>query len=402
MAKVSLAGFRDPRRRARYIIWLTVVLILFIAIMIPTLAITSSYWFCANACHKVQDDTITAYDQSSHSKINCMACHIPANAPPWVFMLHKMEALGELYQTITDTYPEPLNANDAVALTMPATQCTQCHSNNRRVTPSPGIIIDHKVHADKAIPCPICHNRIAHPDDNFVHKSVNKKTGERGHPHDNFALMQGCFRCHSQEAGGVAPGDCKICHQPSFNLLPASHEDSATWMALGPKGHAHAATEALTVVADTKAEIAKAKAAGEKEPTPPNPLVAKMPAYGEVFHCSICHQRQFCVNCHGIADIPHSAEFRKPLSPTDPKGHPVAYKENPQACKHCHGANARSTFCQDCHHGTYINYKGYNGNLPWTNPTQHPTAVKQLGAATCFQCHEETYCSACHVRIGRK
>ena len=66
------------------------------AVMIPVLGVTSTRWFCAEGCHKVQDDTIIAYQHSSHSKISCMACHMPVNANPVIFLLHKAEALGEL------------------------------------------------------------------------------------------------------------------------------------------------------------------------------------------------------------------------------------------------------------------------------------------------------------------
>ena len=80
-----------------------------VAVMILALGVTSSYWFCADVCHKVQDDTITAYNTSTHSEINCMACHMPANADPVTFLLHKVTALGELYLTVTGNYEIPLN-----------------------------------------------------------------------------------------------------------------------------------------------------------------------------------------------------------------------------------------------------------------------------------------------------
>ncbi len=110
--------------------------------MILALGVTSSYWFCADVCHKVQDDTITAYNNSSHSQVNCMACHMPANADPLTFMLHKVEALGELYLTATGNYEIPLNGESHLAMDgehMPSTQCTQCHSDNRIPTPTKGV-----------------------------------------------------------------------------------------------------------------------------------------------------------------------------------------------------------------------------------------------------------------------
>src|SRR5450830_1601395 len=138
MAKISLAGFKDPIRRPRYIIWTIVAFLVVVAVMIPVLGVTSTGWFCSEGCHKVQDDTILAYQHSSHSNISCMACHMPVNADPVTFLLHKAEALGELYMTVTNKFELPLNPKSEVALTMQATQCTQCHNlATRPVTPQP-------------------------------------------------------------------------------------------------------------------------------------------------------------------------------------------------------------------------------------------------------------------------
>ena len=80
------------------------------------LGVTSTRWFCSEGCHKVQDDTITAYEHSAHAEISCMACHMPVAANPVIFLIHKAEALGELAQTVTNSYELPLNAESEVAL----------------------------------------------------------------------------------------------------------------------------------------------------------------------------------------------------------------------------------------------------------------------------------------------
>ncbi|MDZ4179471.1 MAG: NapC/NirT family cytochrome c, partial [Coriobacteriia bacterium] len=85
MAKISLDGFKDPVRRPRYIIWTGAAVLLMAAVVIVALGVTSTYWFCAEGCHKVQDDTILAYDRSSHAEVSCMACHMPVNADPVTF-----------------------------------------------------------------------------------------------------------------------------------------------------------------------------------------------------------------------------------------------------------------------------------------------------------------------------
>ncbi|PKQ38036.1 MAG: hypothetical protein CVT59_05485, partial [Actinobacteria bacterium HGW-Actinobacteria-1] len=75
MAKLSLAGFKDPVRRPRYMIWTGVGLLALAAFIVVAFSATSTYWFCAEVCHKVQDDSIAAYDRSSHSMVSCMSCH---------------------------------------------------------------------------------------------------------------------------------------------------------------------------------------------------------------------------------------------------------------------------------------------------------------------------------------
>jgi hypothetical protein len=116
MAKISLTGFKDPVRRPRYIIWTGVVVLAMAAFVVIALGVTSTYWFCSEVCHKVQDDTIIAFDRSPHSKISCMACHMPVNADPVTFLLHKAEALGELYLTATNKFHLPLNPTSHLAL----------------------------------------------------------------------------------------------------------------------------------------------------------------------------------------------------------------------------------------------------------------------------------------------
>jgi nitrate/TMAO reductase-like tetraheme cytochrome c subunit len=387
--KISLGGFVDPIRRPRWIIWTIVVVALIVGVMIPVLGITSTRWFCTNGCHKVQDDTIEAYTHSSHSEISCMACHMPVNANPVIFLMHKAEALGELAQTVTNNYELPLNGDDEVALTMSSDQCTQCHDESKRhVTPDPGLKINHQVHADNGINCTICHNRIAHKED-FQPKLVDPKSQKTNHKHVDFMTMTACFRCHSQETGkGAPPGDCTVCHTEDFNLLPASHADPGFF----PKGHGQLAlaeekrapwmnaTETVSPGSEGGAS-GKDKYAGEN-----------LKKVDEINLCSTCHQKQFCTDCHGV-----------PMPHPDPKiwdqNHGAIGRANPAICQKCHGY---SDFCGNCHHGTHIGYK-MDPTQTWKQ--QHPLAVNQIGASGCLQtpgtgCHSPTYCALCHANGG--
>ena len=343
MPRISFDAFSDPARRPRAIIWTATAVLMLAALVVVALGVTSTYWFCANGCHKVQDDTITAYNASTHSEISCMACHMPVNADPITFVLHKAEALGELYLTITNKFELPLNAESELAEEMKSTQCTQCHGDNRPITPSVGIIIDHAVHADNDVTCTMCHNRVAHPEDFELELAGNSK-------HEDFMLMDSCFRCHGLETDAKAPGACAKCHPAGFELKPANHAEPGFYTKGGESsGHA---------------ELKK------EEPD----------------YCSMCHvESKFCVDCHGLV-MPHPDGFEK--------GHGEAGTSKPEVCANCHAKGGADTsggteFCNSCHH------PDGDSSRPWIS--QHFDVVAQTGAQACFACHSSTFCAACHV-----
>lgn len=397
MPRISLSGFKDPIRRPRYILWAAAAVLMLAAVMIAALGITSTKWFCANGCHKVQDDTIIAYEASTHSEVSCMACHMPVNSDPITFVLHKAEALGELYLTVTGNYELPLNGESHVALTMPAKQCTQCHAlDTRKITPSRGVLIDHEAHARAGVECAVCHNRVAHNESGFKLTLKDPKTGEPNTKHADFMDMTACFRCHTQgeTAGGPkAPGDCAACHPKDFKLKPKSHDKPDFY----PAGHAKLAQaeyaraekaagsdeasgseEASGEAAAKEAGAAEEGAHGEGEGLGPS-----LPQIETINECSTCHAEKFCSDCHGVP-MPHPAGFTK--------DHGAVGKKSPKTCSTCHGAVDR--FCDDCHHGTAIGYE-VNRSAKWL--PQHPQAVGQTGASACFKCHQPTYCAKCHV-----
>lgn len=392
MARISFAGFKDPGSRPRYIVWTAVIVLVLAAIVIVALGVTSTRWFCAEGCHKVQDDTITAYQHSAHRNISCMACHMPVGATPVTFLLHKAEALGELAMTVTNNYELPLNGESEVALTMKSTQCTQCHDPEKRpITPSPGIVIDHAVHAEKEVTCTICHNRTAHVED-FKLTLTDPSTGERNKRHEDFMTMTACFRCHSQEkVGDTPPGRCSACHTPKFKLKPASHDVAGFY----PNGHAELAAieesrvaaahgEAWLSAAEASASASESGAQKTEPATDEASLGESLPKVNTINQCSTCHSRSFCTDCHGLP-MPHPPVFTKT--------HGAIGKKNPQVCAKCHGSAA--TFCNECHHGTAMDIP-YTTNKPWR--TQHPQVVQNVGAQACFACHNPTYCANCHVR----
>jgi cytochrome c-type protein NapC len=413
MVKISLAGFKDPVRRPRYIIWVGVAAFMMVAVMMVALGVTSSYWFCAEGCHKVQDDSIIAYDASSHSKVSCMACHMPVNADPVTFLLHKMEALGELYLTVTNKYELPLNPHSHVSMEMTSGQCTQCHSENRIITPGAGIIIDHAVHEENEVQCTLCHNRVAHPED-FELVGKDPVTGTT-HKHEDFMEMTACFRCHGLDEGAKAPGACSACHPKNFELKPESHLEEGFY----PAKHAEMAKEAIAE-AEAAAEGHEGEEGSEEgtsseegtgteeseDSTGSSSLgfveeayasggelsewAAEIPAVGGVFYCGTCHLDTFCANCHGM-EMPHPEEFKN-------ETHPEVASTKMDKCDLCHQVTTTGfAFCNDCHHGEKSGWE-YDPKTPWQN--QHAKAVSANGTDSCLEaCHDTKYCYDCHNQL---
>lgn len=279
--KSPLSFFRNSRTRPAAIIWTTigVLSLAAFAVAIGVIA-TSTRMFCAESCHIVQDDTIASYKASAHAKIACVTCHEPVNASPVVFAMAKIKSAGEVVPTVTGAFRFPLNKGSAYALNakeMGSKQCTQCHTTLRNVTPSTGLKIDHAIHAKNGVTCTTCHNRVAHNESALTLKLTGNVK------HADFMGMDACFRCHGLEGQHEAPGTCETCHPKDFELVPATHK-AAGWL---PSGHSEAARESLKEYGVATAEAEELVKEGI-----PERLVKP------VEHCSTCHTRAFCSDCH--------------------------------------------------------------------------------------------------------
>ncbi len=380
MAKAKgtlIAGFRDPISRPRYIIWTGVALIGLAAFVVFAFWMSSTRLFCAQVCHKVQDDSIIAYEKSAHSEISCLACHEPVNCDPITLTINKANAgVSGAIHALGNSYVLPLNKGSKLSLDpeeMPERQCTQCHSANRKVTPSPGIIIDHKIHSTKGVTCTTCHNRTAHNETGWD-LTLNKVDGTPNEKHPDFMKMTACYRCHDLEGKKVASGACVTCHTPEFQLKPPSHLAKGFF----PEEHAKLALEDIK---ELKAAAVEAKALEEEG--------IKKELVEPVSYCSTCHVKsKFCDACHGMA-IPHPAEFKE-------KTHPQVVKTDFAKCVMCHGDPAVTGFCSSCHHGTKVGWT-FDAKVPWA--TQHAAAVTKNGLEKCIgACHDQKFCLDCHTR----
>jgi hypothetical protein len=366
--------FTDPEKRPRLVVWLGIAVIAILFFTVVSVGGTSTNWFCTQPCHIVHDDNTAAFNEGTHVMISCIACHEPVNASPLTFILMKIEVAPDIIPTVFKTFHMPLNPGSAIALEMTDEYCTQCHSMDTRVvSPSAGIIMDHDVHAAEGVTCTSCHNRVAHPEENIT------LVLEGNEKHDNWMLMDACFRCHGLEPGAQAPGKCSACHSEGFDLVPASHDAEGWYHEFGESGgHAAAYAEEASRVAEAEARAAEMEELEHR-------AAPEMPEFGTVNTCYTCHTKQYCTDCHGGVEMPHPDGFVD--------DHGTLGNERSDACASCHARSeaeaAGLEFCNACHH------PDSDPEAPWFE--QHDDAAKASGGTDCIECHDPRYCESCHV-----
>lgn len=80
--------------------------------------------FCGQVCHTVMDPEFTAYENSPHSRVDCVECHIGPGAP-W-FVRSKLSGMGQLLAVTFNTYEHPI-ATPVRNLRPSQDTCEQCH-----------------------------------------------------------------------------------------------------------------------------------------------------------------------------------------------------------------------------------------------------------------------------------
>ena len=80
--------------------------------------------FCGRTCHQVMQPEYAAYQNSPHSRVECVACHIGPGAS-W-FVQSKLSGLGQVIAVTLNTYPRPIPT--PVRNLRPAREtCEVCH-----------------------------------------------------------------------------------------------------------------------------------------------------------------------------------------------------------------------------------------------------------------------------------
>jgi hypothetical protein len=113
-------------RKLVYFVGVTTVVNIMIASQLSYSAVNymDSVTFCGQTCHTVMQPEFTAYQNSPHSKVECVRCHIGPGAG-W-FVRSKLSGMGQVFAVVFNTYPRPI-PTPVHNLRPAAETCEACH-----------------------------------------------------------------------------------------------------------------------------------------------------------------------------------------------------------------------------------------------------------------------------------
>jgi nitrate/TMAO reductase-like tetraheme cytochrome c subunit len=81
--------------------------------------------FCGATCHTMSPE-LAAYQNSPHSRVECVECHVAPGAPGWISS--KTAGIRQMVETVLDTIPKPIPSAIASNRLVPASEtCENCH-----------------------------------------------------------------------------------------------------------------------------------------------------------------------------------------------------------------------------------------------------------------------------------
>lgn len=89
---------------------------------------TESVAFCGQVCHTVMEPEFTAYQNSPHSRVACVDCHIGPGAP-W-FVKSKLSGVRQVFAVLFNTHARPINT-PVENLRPSMDTCEQCHQPDK-------------------------------------------------------------------------------------------------------------------------------------------------------------------------------------------------------------------------------------------------------------------------------
>ncbi len=175
------------------------------------------------------------------------------------------------------------------------------------------------------------------------------------------------MECHTGEKEkGKGPKECKACHPASYEQKP-------------PENHKVPGFKTSIAGESGGPSMVNARPGNDDKKA----LHAQMADYDKEY-CLSCHEEKTaCLSCHQV-EMPHPSIWNEE--------HGKIGQTAPDKCVLCHGT---ANFCDSCHH----DYDPSEGK--WLSDVKgeslHPKAVRERGAAVCFECHDPTFCARCHL-----
>jgi len=376
-------------------------------VMWGAIAFTSTPTFCS-WCHEMAPE-FTTYEVSAHSEIKCTQCHIEPGAVNLV--THKVESLKEVYYHIVGP-PDPIVQTVAVT----NESCMTCHSENRLVSATGDLIVNHSEHIQEDIPCVTCHSGVAHAK--VVERGINDSTTY------DYWTKENADKLVNDTYMRPNMGTCIDCHD-KYNKGDRPWEDIQ--YSLPENTHGKESEEGHAEAADLTEEE---KAANEKKKVQGIILQALGKQTEDVkisMKCSTCHtevdvpdnhqdvnwsdnhgsdaiqQLDQCIDCHQDSKwVKHFAE-EEIVSLIDAGAKRVEYNPDPAVAK---AESRENNFCSSCHSSRP---ESHQESDIWLTAHAEDAESKQQ-KEECFVCHDQAkpqantkltaptdvYCEQCH------
>ena len=259
------------------------------------------------SCHETSAQ-YTAWKKSDHSRVSCLDCHSGPGIVGYVSVPKRaLRSLGVKMGVIRRASAVAFNYDN----------CLRCHDTILDgIVIKRGIKVSHREIVDDGRACGDCHAGVGHE----VKGAVS---------YDNYTSMDKCLYCH--KSGRL--GKCKLCHVNRTG-----------------KGLAKKTQMGL---------LAHDKGWGRRH------------GVAESRSCRLCHEREFCGECHKI-EMPHRSNW--------PSIH-GNQSQTQGGCAKCH----KPKFCTSCH----------QIKIPHESGWKHGSQAKKK-REVCDRCHTEKHCKDCH------
>ena len=117
----------DPVQRRRFAIAGFVIPVLFIVFAFSSynaFLLTESVPFCGNVCHTQMEPEMTAYQNSPHARVDCVACHVGDGTGAYVHS--KLAGINQLIGVTFNSYERPIQT-PLKGLRPARETCEKCH-----------------------------------------------------------------------------------------------------------------------------------------------------------------------------------------------------------------------------------------------------------------------------------